>query len=74
MWDGELDLPPEVEEELYHIAMEALNNALKHADPGRVSVAIHTLGRPGGDDHRRRRAAVSIPRPGSKRRASVWKT
>ena len=29
--DAELDIPPAIEAELYHIAQEALNNALKHA-------------------------------------------
>ena len=32
--------PPEVEQELYHIAQEALNNALKHAGAGTVTVRI----------------------------------
>jgi len=38
--DEELELPASVEEELYRIAMEALNNALKHANPIRVTVTI----------------------------------
>ena len=36
------DLPARVEEELYRIAMEALNNALKHANPTKVKVALNT--------------------------------
>ena len=36
---GEIDLPPRVEEALYHIVQEALNNALKHA----VATKIHLM-------------------------------
>jgi len=39
--EGELQLPPESEEKLYRIAQEALNNALKHAQPRHVSLRIH---------------------------------
>jgi len=35
-----LELPRSIEEELFRIAMEALNNALKHANPTTVTVAI----------------------------------
>jgi len=38
--EGKIELPVAVEEELYRIAQEALNNALKHADPTSVVVAI----------------------------------
>lgn len=38
--DEELELPARVEEELFRIAMEALNNALKHANPTKVTVAL----------------------------------
>jgi signal transduction histidine kinase len=34
-------LPAALEQELYGLAQEALNNALKHAHPSRVSVALH---------------------------------
>lgn len=37
---GEDHLPPRVQEELYHIAQEALNNALKHSNATRVRVDI----------------------------------
>lgn len=37
--DGEIDLPAPVEEGLYRIAQEALNNALRHA--AATSVAVH---------------------------------
>ncbi len=37
----ELELPARIEEELFRIAMEALNNALKHANPTTVTVALH---------------------------------
>ena len=37
-------LPPPLEEGLYHIAQEALNNALKHAAATAVTVHIHTEG------------------------------
>jgi signal transduction histidine kinase len=39
--DGDGRLPPEIEEGLYRIAQEALNNALKHAHADRVSVHLH---------------------------------
>ncbi len=38
---GEVKLPSEVEEALYRIAQEALNNALKHAAASAVIVTIH---------------------------------
>lgn len=34
-------LPPEIEAGLYHIAQEALNNALKHAGASRISVSLN---------------------------------
>jgi signal transduction histidine kinase len=39
--DEEIELPANVEEELFRVAMEALNNALKHANPTTVTVALH---------------------------------
>jgi signal transduction histidine kinase len=38
--EGSIDLPQPVETELYHITIEALNNTLKHAGAGRVSVCL----------------------------------
>jgi signal transduction histidine kinase len=38
--EGALELPMAVESELYHIAQEALNNALKHAAAGAVVVRL----------------------------------
>ena len=38
--EGEIDLPPNVEEALYHIGQEALNNALKHAKASSVQVTL----------------------------------
>ena len=38
--EEELELPERIEEELFRIAMEALNNALKHANPTRVTVSF----------------------------------
>ncbi len=38
--EGMGDLPPEIEELLYRIAQEALNNTLKHAQAGKVSVCL----------------------------------
>jgi len=43
--DGWLSLPPGLEEQLYHVAQEALNNALKHAAATAVTVRIHVDGR-----------------------------
>jgi signal transduction histidine kinase len=40
--EGSVELPAEVEEGLYRIAQEALNNALKHAAPTSVTVRIRT--------------------------------
>lgn len=37
---GEVDLPPALEHELYHIAKEALNNVLRHANASAVTVQI----------------------------------
>ena len=41
---GEVDLAPEVEEGLYRIAQEALNNALKHAGANSVAVELRSDG------------------------------
>lgn len=37
---GDLALPPQLEETLYHISQEALNNSLKHARASKVSVRL----------------------------------
>jgi signal transduction histidine kinase/ligand-binding sensor domain-containing protein len=43
---GELPaLPPEVTESLYRIALEALNNALKHAQADAIAVNLHSEGK-----------------------------
>ncbi|MBI1878192.1 MAG: sensor histidine kinase, partial [Chloroflexi bacterium] len=42
--DDMLDLPRQVEEALYHITQEALNNALKHAAATAVTVWIGATG------------------------------
>lgn len=39
--EGGTGLAPELEEGLYRIAQEALNNALKHARPTRIVVCLH---------------------------------
>ena len=44
--DDSLDLPAAIEEALYRIAQEALNNALQHASPTSVVVSIHLTGEP----------------------------
>jgi signal transduction histidine kinase len=44
-YDGSLHFPPDVEDELYQIAQEALNNALKHAGAHEVIVEVATNGR-----------------------------
>ncbi|MBC8444746.1 MAG: GAF domain-containing sensor histidine kinase, partial [Chloroflexi bacterium] len=46
MVQGDLDLTPEIEEGLYRIAQEALNNALKHAGASAIVVRLHV----GGDE------------------------
>jgi signal transduction histidine kinase len=43
--EGSLELPENVEEALYRIAQEALNNALKHAAPTSVEVTIRADGK-----------------------------
>jgi signal transduction histidine kinase len=39
--DGDGRLPPDIEEGLYRIAQEALNNTLRHAQARSVSVSLH---------------------------------
>jgi len=39
--DGDYDLPPQMEQEIYQIAIESLNNSLKHAEASEISVEIH---------------------------------
>jgi GAF domain-containing protein len=39
--EGEERLPPEIEEGLYRIAQEALNNALRHAQAHRITVCLY---------------------------------
>ncbi len=41
--EGEVALPPHVEEELYHIVLEALNNVLKHASATALRVSIRAV-------------------------------
>ena len=43
--DDLADLPASVEEELYRIALEALNNALKHAAANSVNIYVRTQGK-----------------------------
>jgi nitrate/nitrite-specific signal transduction histidine kinase len=38
--EGQIDLSPGVEEALYHISQEALNNALKHAEATEIMVTL----------------------------------
>ncbi len=38
--DENVEIPTRIEEELFRIAMEALNNSLKHADPSTVTVNL----------------------------------
>jgi signal transduction histidine kinase len=38
--EGQVELAPELEEELYGIAQEALNNALKHAKASQVALSV----------------------------------
>ncbi len=42
--EGEIELPEIVEDELFRIAQEALNNALKHAKPASVVVTLRVEG------------------------------
>lgn len=39
--EGSLDLPPEVQDGLYRIALEALNNSLKHSGATQVELHLH---------------------------------
>ncbi|MFN2226284.1 MAG: sensor histidine kinase, partial [Anaerolineae bacterium] len=38
--EGSIEVPPAVEEDLYRIAEQALNNALKHAEATKTTVCI----------------------------------
>jgi signal transduction histidine kinase len=38
--EGEIEIPENIEEELYRVAMEALNNSLHHANPSSVTVTL----------------------------------
>ncbi|MCA9970151.1 MAG: PAS domain S-box protein, partial [Anaerolineales bacterium] len=38
--EGDIDLPPRLEEALFHISQEALNNSLKHARANKVRVRL----------------------------------
>jgi signal transduction histidine kinase len=38
--DRQLHFPPKVEQELYHIAQESLNNILKYSEASRVAVSL----------------------------------
>jgi len=40
--DGEIEIPPSFEEELFHISMEALNNSLKHAKASEVILNLNS--------------------------------
>lgn len=42
--EGEIELPARVEEALYHIVQEALNNALKHAAASKISLRLYQEG------------------------------
>ena len=42
--DGDISFPPDVENELYAVSVEALNNALKHARADQVQVVMHREG------------------------------
>lgn len=41
--EDDLELPRNIEEELFRISMEALNNALKHANPTTVTVTLQKV-------------------------------
>jgi len=41
--EDEIEIPEDIEEELYRIAMEALNNALKHANPTSITVTLQKV-------------------------------
>lgn len=41
--EGEVDLAPGLEEELYGIAQEALNNALKHARASKIALSVRMV-------------------------------
>ena len=55
-----IELPADVEEALYPIAQEALNNALKHAKPSSVTVTLSIEGEPPA-----RRIALEVADDGS---------
>ncbi len=42
--DKTIDLSPQMEQEVYQIAIEALNNSLKHAEATAVAVDLHKEG------------------------------
>ena len=42
--DGPIELSSNIEEELYRISQEALNNSLKHSKASSVTISIHSVG------------------------------
>ncbi len=68
--EGPARLPAELEATIYRLVQEATNNAIKHAEPDRISVTVSREGakRRRGDRGRRHRDSIPMRRSG----ASGW--
>ena len=61
-------IPTDVEDTIFRVAQEALHNALRHADPTKITVRLETCGDDASCSRSATTAAASTPRPAEARR------